>query len=285
MTLTLAPPTGHVRRTIVSDPEWDAVAGEGWADRIMSEVVTDRLHEKQGRSIARWTLTNEERTTVVYLKRHYVLPRRLGLLARLFPSRVWSPGLQEWHHLCNAREIGLPVPRPMAAGEILLPGGRLQSFLAVEELTGMSPLHLAVPMAYHALESERFHRWKKGLAAEMARLTVQLHGRSYFHKDLYFCHFYIPDELTTRVPEEWQGAVRMIDFHRLARHRVGSLWWRVKDLAQLLYSSEVEGVTDRDRLRFWTHLRGRQRKRIDSFLLSAVRMKWRRYRAHNRKGK
>ena len=43
----------------------------------------------------------------------------------------------------------------------------------------------------------------------------------------------------------------MIDLHRLSRHRVTAKWWQVKDLAQLMFSSEVEGVTAYDRVRFW----------------------------------
>ena len=83
------------------------------------------------------------------------------------------------------------------------------------------------------------------------RLARELHRRKVFHKDLYFCHFYIPDDLTRRVPDDWTNRAVMIDLHRLGRHPVAAAWWRTKDLAQLLYSSEVPGVTARDRVRFW----------------------------------
>lgn len=249
----------------------------------MDIVVTDRLHEKQGRSIVRWTLEQKGQSLVVYLKRHYELPRRLGLLATLFPSQTWTPGLEEWEHLQWARQIGLPVPRPLAAGEFVLPSGRVHSFLAVEELTDMLPLHQTVPIASKKLDLTQFHQWKLGLCREMARLTQMLHSRSLFHRDLYFCHFYIPERLTTIVPEQWQNQVWMIDFHRLTSGGMQSWWYAVKDLAQLLYSSEVDGVTDRDRHRFWLMFRGRGGL-LARLTRWAVRMKYRRYRAHNRKG-
>jgi heptose I phosphotransferase len=56
----------------------------------------------------------------------------------------------------------------------------------------------------------------------------------------------------------------------------------MKDLAQLLYSSEVEGVNDRDRLVFWrAYLGPTPRPWWDGWLRWLVVLKWRRYRAHN----
>src|SRR5262249_926059 len=81
---------------------------------IMQAIVTDRLHAKQGRTIARWTLGTDERRLVVYLKRHYRLPWRHGLLALLWPEGSWSPAMQEWEHLEWARAARLPVPGAVA---------------------------------------------------------------------------------------------------------------------------------------------------------------------------
>jgi heptose I phosphotransferase len=246
-------------------PDWPAFAGGDWAEHIMSVAVTDRFHAKQGRSTGRWILQTGDRRLAVYLKRHYRLPWWQGLLAALWPEGGWSPAWQEWRNLHWAREQGLPVPAPVAAGEFIGPWGRLQSVLAVEELTGMSPLHLVIPKAAKALAPTEFARWKRGLTAELARLTRALHGRRRFHKDLYLCHFYLPEDAVTVWPgleraETWRGRVHMIDLHRLGQHRRTWLWWQVKDLAQLLYSSDVVGVDDRDRLRFWRAYLGASRR-------------------------
>ena len=232
-------------------PVWDRFVGEDWPDRIMAEPVTDRLHEKQGRSIGRRVFDHDGETLSVYLKRHYRLPRLHGVMATLFPDSAWSPGLQEWQHLAWAKAEGFPVPRAVAAGQFVGPWGRLQGFLALEELHDQLPLHEAVPLAFQRLDAVTFARWKRGLIAELARLARELHRRRAFHKDLYFCHFYIAESDTRRVPESWFNRVVMIDLHRLARHRVTATWWLVKDLAQFLYSSAVPGVTPRDRVRFW----------------------------------
>lgn len=267
-------------RIIRREPDWDRLAGEDWPDRVMDLDVTDRLHRKQGRSIGRLILSQGRSRLGVYLKRHYRLSWWRGVLATLFPNRAWSPGLEEWQRLCWARDAGFPVPRAVAAGQFAGPWFRLQGFLAVEELYGMLPLHEAVPLAAARLDPVTFARWKRGLTAELARLARRLHDQSWFHKDLYFCHFYIPDDLTRRVPDGWADRVFMIDLHRLGRHPVAAAWFRVKDLAQLLFSSEVTGVTARDRLRFWKLYRAGGR---GSWLTPLIRVKWWQYRRHNRR--
>ncbi|HKI30499.1 MAG TPA: lipopolysaccharide kinase InaA family protein [Gemmataceae bacterium] len=270
-------------RRLCRRADWADLLGADWAERIMALDVTDRFHAKQGRSTGRLILGAGARRLSVYLKRHYRLPRWLGLLAALWPEGEWSPALQEMRHLEWARSQGVPVPAVVAAGEYLGPWGRLQSFLAVEELAGMLPLHEAVPAASRRLGAADFRRWKATLIAEMARLVGDLHGRRCFHKDLYLCHFYIPEDDTRTVPD-WRGRVHLIDLHRLARHPWTWPVWQVKDLAQLLYSSEVEGVTARDRLLFWRLYQGRRQDNLTArWLRRAVVFKWRRYRRHNAK--
>jgi Lipopolysaccharide kinase (Kdo/WaaP) family len=270
----------HGFRKIRFTTDWPVFAGPDWLDRIMSVEVADRLFKKQGRSIARWTLTAADgRQLVVFLKRHYVLPRKHGLLAVLFPRRAWSPALQEWEHLHWAEKHGLPVPRAVAAGELVGPKGRLQSFIAIAELTGMLPLHEAVPAAERALAPADFARWKDALSEELVRLSVAFHGRQVFHKDWYFCHFYIDEADTRRVPDTWAARVRVIDLHRMARHRLTGPWRRAKDLAQLLYSSDVSGVTDADRRGFWA--RYRDHTRVPWLVALLARLKCRVYQRNN----
>jgi heptose I phosphotransferase len=272
-------------RRVRQRADWPHFAGADWAERIMALAVTDRHHAKQGRSTGRLILHDGERRLAVYLKRHYRLPRWRGLLAAVWPDAGWSPALEEWQHLEWARAQGVPVPEAVAAGEYIGPWGRLQSVLAVEELTDMLPLHEAVPLAAVRLDPPAFRRWKHTLIGEMARLTRELHRRRRFHKDLYLCHFYVPAGDTEHLPE-WPGRVHLIDLHRLSHHPWTRLLWRMKDLAQLLYSSDVAGVEDRDRLLFWRAYLGAERRTWGGWLLrQGVLFKWRLYRRHNAKRK
>lgn len=277
----------HGVRRLRQRDDWEHFAGPDWSDRIMDLPVTDRFHAKQGRSTGRLVLKAGEGTAgsprrlTVYLKRHYRLSWWQGLLATLWPRGDWSPACQEWAHLEWARQQGVPVPKVVAAGEFIGPWCRLRSFLAVEELTDMLPLHEAIPLASETLPADRFRRWKRALVAELARLTRMLHDRRTFHKDLYLCHFYIARDDTRTIPD-FRGRVHLIDLHRLTHHPWTWRVWQVKDLAQLLYSTEIVGLDNRDRLRFWRDYRGPGPWRsAQRWLRRAVLFKWRRYRQHN----
>jgi len=268
-------------RRLWSRDEWDAVQDPAWADAVMQKPVTDRFHAKQGRSTGR--LVQQE--LVVYIKRHYKLPFWTAWLATMFPDAGWSPAMQEARHLNWAHDIGVPVPDVLAVGEFIGPAGKLQSFLAVRELTGMLPLNEAIPQAEANLSPAEFAEWKRTLTHEVARLSGLLHQHAYFHKDLYLCHFYIARSDTAALPA-WRDRVFLIDLHRLGHHRLTWPIYQTKDLAQLLYSSMISGVTARDRLRFWKAYRGKQRGGVWAWLLRrVVLLRLRRYRDHNERAR
>ncbi len=233
-------------KLIEQDPIWPEFAGPDWELTIMTVPVTDLEHRKQNRAIARWTLIHTDGHVLVgFLKRHFRLGWWATLGSKLFPKRAWSPGLQEWHHLQWAKQNDLPVPRPLAAGE-LRAGARLQSFLVVEELKELLPLHELIPLALQQLKPLEFEQFKHKLLSQLAELCAKLHQKNHYHKDLYFCHFYSPTPLKNQ-----PGQMVMIDLHRLGRHRLLGTWYLLKDLGQLFYSANVEGVTKQDHLRLW----------------------------------
>jgi heptose I phosphotransferase len=276
-------------RRLRERPEWVRYAGRDWSDGIMDLAVTDRFAAKQGRTTGRRVFPDPDGAPplVAYLKRHYVLPWWQRWLASLWPRHYCSPAMREWRHLQWARAQGLPVPEPLAAAEFIGPAGRLRSFLAVRELTGMLPLGEAIPLAAARLGRAAFRRWKAGLAVELARLARLLHDRRCFHKDLYFCHFYVARVDTADVPPGgWRGRVCLIDLHRLAHHPLTWRLWRTKDLAQILYSSDVPEVDVQDRVRFWRAYRGPgPRPPGERWLRRWVLFKWGRYRRHNARRK
>ena len=259
---------------------WSAAVPADWPAWILDVPVTDRFHAKQGRSTGRWFVPGPA-PLVVYLKRHYELP--LGMRLRVLLGVGSSPALVEARHLETARRLGIPVPETLMAAEWVGPGLRLRSALALAELTGQWAINEAMPHARRALSAQGWQRWKRLVSVETARMTARLHQAGWFHQDLYLCHFYV--HLPGPAVNVGPGDVHLIDLGRLCRRRWFSLPAQVKDLAQLLYSSWIEGVTARDRLRWWRHYRQARGIRRGSWweclLRRLVIMKARRYGRHN----
>lgn len=90
-------------------------------------------------------------------------------------------------------------------------------------------------------------------------------------------------------PPSWFNQVVLIDLHRLAKHRLFWPMYQIKDLAQLLFSSEVEGVRAKDRIAFWRAYQGlwagdgRGQGWYQRIVARIIRWKWQRYRNHNLK--
>ncbi|MCS7021510.1 MAG: lipopolysaccharide kinase InaA family protein [Gemmataceae bacterium] len=227
--------------------DWPAFAGIDWEKHIFHQQVTDRFHSKQGRTIGRRLYFYNDNVLSVFLKRYYTFPWYIRLLAFLFPHKIWSPGLHEWNRLQWALQNGWKVPRPVAAGQWVGPGLRLRSFLAVEELQDMVPLHEAIPQAMQYHSPSSYSEWKRRLLIELVNVIAALHQKRIFHKDLYLCHLYIKlDDIYNPIPE-FEGNIYLIDLHRLRRHRLLYFYWLVKDLSQLLFSLYIDGINNEDR--------------------------------------
>jgi heptose I phosphotransferase len=264
--------------TWISD-DYRAAVPEDLDQTVMTLESTDRHHSKQGRSTARVRFDSAWGQLTVYLKRHYRLPWRSRLAALIHPSGRHTPASAEWAHLDQVQRLGIAVPDVVAAGERIGPWGALQSFLMVAELVGCLPLNEALPQLESELESVRFEGLKRALVLELAEIVARLHVARTFHKDLYLCHFFIDSALGAPPGKR----LTLIDLHRLGSHRWTALRWRLKDLAQLLYSSyEVPCIRDRDRLRFWRMYRKAAALMFPKWQAAMVRRKAARYLAHNR---
>lgn len=266
-----------VRWAWVSD-DYRAALPADLPAKVMDLAATDRHHVKQGRNTARVRFDSPWGPLTVYLKRHERLPWASRIGALVYPPGRFTPAAAEAAHLETARALGIAVPDVVAAGEEIGPWGTLRSFLMVAELTGCDELHLAIPAFSKRLEASAFARLKRELIIELAETVARLHRASLFHKDLYLCHVFIDPELTAPTGRR----LTLIDLHRLGRHPLSASRWRWKDLGQLLFSTfDVEGIDDRDRLRFWKHYRRGLTLRFPEAERRAIVAKAGRYARHN----
>jgi len=255
-------------------------------NQLLKGRVPVEVRGKPGRFIIRTTLPDgagQERP--VYLKVYpgdgfwdRIKSRIFGHLALRSPAQV------ERANLSWASAHGIPVPRVIsAAPELLQQESASISLLVTEELSGMSALHVLIPTAARTVTPANFRRWKHDLGDEIARLARCLHQTDRFHKDLYLCHFFLPDVAVTDLMPV-RGRLHLLDFLRLKQHRWNKRRWQVKDLAELLYSSDVPGIDTRDRLRFMhAYLGCRKLNQKGRRLVRSVVRKAARYRRQNRK--
>lgn len=215
-------------------------------DDVASLQSSEDFHAKQGRSTGRCVLNTPTGNVAVYVKRYYQLPwwqRRFLPLDRF-------PGPLERQNLQRAQALGIRVPDPLLAGAD--PNQPCKSFLVIRALDGFAPLHQYLPSRYarESRSSDGRRSWaifKRQLCREIVTICRRLHDADLYHRDLYLCHFFLRETPSASTPFD----LALIDFGRLTqsrRHR-----WRVKDLAQLLFSADLPGITRADHIRFLKH--------------------------------
>jgi heptose I phosphotransferase len=247
-----------------------AAAAAHTYDAIAALQPADHYVEKQGRSTGRYVIGQPGRATSLFVKKYF----QLRWWDRWWLSLERYPGPRERANLERAAALGVPVPQPLVAGADR--DHACHSILAVRELVGYLPLHQFIPMRFAGRDTKRVRVLRRHLTRRLADITHRLHSAQLYHCDLYLCHFFIRDSSQSDHPLD----VVLIDFMRLKHSMLQR--WRVKDLAQLLFSSDLPGITRTDRLRFFKQYLGLPR--LDDSarrLLRRVQRKAALYHRHN----
>jgi heptose I phosphotransferase len=162
----------------------------------------------------------------LFVKRYDYDRRTVFVKAALkanFP--VFSGPIELANALALAR-AGIPVPRPLAAGEETR-GWRRRSFVALEAVPGVA-LERVTPPAPAA---------RRALVRSVARLARALHDAGFWHRDLYLANVFQDGERLT-----------LLDLERVLWRKSGPPARAIrKDLAALDYSAKQWSATDRVR--------------------------------------
>jgi len=149
-----------------------------------------------------------------YVLRHY---RRGGFIARLSPDQyVWT-GLQrtrawrEWHLLAQLREMGLPVPQPVAA-QVMRNGMTYRADIMTRRIPHTTTL--AEELGRHALSEDA---WQ-----ELGSMVGRFHNYGVWHADLNANNVLIDSE----------SRLYLIDFDR-GRLRQPAQQWQQANLDRL----------------------------------------------------
>lgn len=203
---------------------------------------------------------NRETLRVRIGDEHYFLKRHRGLgwknIVRTLLACRWPvvSARNEVEAVECLTQAGIPSVEVVAWGERGLNPATCQSFVLMKELRGCTDLE---KLCLEWKTSPPPPRLRQALIEAVARTTLQMHRAGVNHRDYYLCHLWLE-------PTGSEGfRLRVMDLHRAMRHSVNSnaddaskspspvpLWWRIKDLAGVLFSAWDCGLTKSDCLRF-----------------------------------
>jgi len=200
-----------------------SISGES-VKKVLVERGTERIFLKSpdGASL-----------TEGYIKRYKPEPlmSRLKNMLSLRPCRF--PGaMNEWEAVIAFHRMNLPTMQPLACG-----------------VSGGNSCILTLGITDYARASELFAKFAKGervrrrkLLRRIAELAAGMHLAKMAHQDFYLVHVF--------VREKDDDSIFLIDLQRVIFEESFSERWRVKDLAQLLFSAD-NLVSRTDILYFW----------------------------------
>lgn len=221
--------------------------------KITGESVKNILKE---RGTERVFLKSPEGLSLMeaYIKRYKPEPfkSRLKNMLSLRPS-LFPGARNEWEAIIEFHRRNLPTMQPIACGA-----------------SGGNSCILSLGITDYVRASELFARFAKGdrvrrrrIIRSIAELAGGMHLAKMAHQDFYLVHMF--------VREKEDDSVFLIDLQRVVFEQSFSERWRVKDLAQLLFSAD-KLVSSTDILYFWKVYTGIAGARLynDSSLIGRI---------------
>lgn len=216
---------------VLCDRGWDRCAG---VMQSLDCTVVRRVEERDNCLVE---LPNPRGGIVrAYLKRHWTTRLHSAL----------SPGLEEAAAVARCQGAGVKTMSIIAAGEQRNDDGTVESFFMSEEIPGGLPAddfwrrRMGPPGGSSLASAE--HRLQ--LLECLADAARQFHQANLFHRDFYWCHFFV----TERSPGRF--AAHLIDLQRVLQPRRFRWRWQLKDLAQFRFSVPEDQLSD-DEVEFW----------------------------------
>ncbi len=211
---------------------------------------------------------------LLFLKRHRLTVNEM--LRSLFNRGNAESGHNEWDKILLFHSIGIPTMVPIAYGEIQRWSLPWVSMTITENINNAVSLEQFIPDNFSGKLSAENVALKRNITLELASIVRRLHDRGLNHQDLYLCHFFIRTD---------PFKIFMIDLQRVNQRNRISYGRKVKDLAQLYYSSTVlKGINRSDRLRFFkSYLKTDRLRKADTRLIKMIKLKSNRISRHTDK--
>ncbi|AQT68948.1 Lipopolysaccharide core heptose(I) kinase RfaP [Anaerohalosphaera lusitana] len=146
-------------------------------------------------------------------------------------------------------KVGVATPKIAAYGFEWGLFSEKRSFVITEQIPQGESLERELPPFCTATHNKTNTRKKREFIARLADFVRRFHATGYRHRDLYLAHIFLGE----------RERLYLIDLHRTFKPWLLGERFRVKDIAQLHYSTPGRHFTATDRMRFYKHYAGIER--------------------------
>jgi hypothetical protein len=199
-------------------------------------VVVRRIADREN---CRLTLANPETGFIrAYLKRHRT-PQPKRFLNNGAEGFI-APGLAEADAVGRCQRAGVPTMDVIAAGQTLdEAAGWVDSFFMSEEISNAKPADELWTTRFGSAKDIDFLREDRlRFLDALADAARRFHAAGLFHRDFYWCHFFV------REAPRGRFNVQLIDLQRVSGAERLPARWILKDLAQFRFSMPSDLTAD-----------------------------------------
>jgi len=179
--------------------------------------------------------------TTIFLKRYNRPPVSVQLKNWLAHHARRSCACYELEPAIDLASAGINVPKVVAYGQQWAALLEDRSFIATEKIPNAEALERRLPNFITNRKSPNNPPLRRDFIISLADFIRKFHATGYRHRDLYLSHIFHDDN----------GKFHLIDLARAFQPTVFHERFRIKDIAQLHFSTPAKFFSNTDRLRFY----------------------------------
>ena len=202
-----------------------------------------------------------------FLKRYNNVPKLKQLTNWIDHSQKESTSSFDRGPVDIFKKAGINTPKVAAFGVEWENGFEKRSFIITEKIENADALERKLPDCFSGAISAENHKKRCEFINRLADFAKRFHDSGLRHRDFYLAHIFLSES----------GELYLIDLQRVFRPKLLAERYRVKDIAQLHYSSPGDIISCADRLRFLKRYLGREKlTSADRWFVRKVKAKaWR----------
>jgi heptosyltransferase-2 len=213
-------------------------------------------------------------STTMFLKRYNRPPILVQLGNWLSAHKRVSCGLHDLEPASGLSAAGINTPKIISYGQQWGTFFEKRSFIITEKIPEAESLEQKLPDYFNGRATIESLRKRRNFIINLAGFVKKFHQTDYCHRDLYLSHIFYDDN----------GEFHLIDLARVFKPILQRQRFRLKDIAQVHYSSPGKYFSNTDRLRFYLCYTGHKKlTRKDKLFIRKVSDKVQRMLQHDRK--